>query len=449
MTPSLFISRSQRGASLIEALIVFVVLALGLLSLAGFQTTLSRNADVAKQRTEAIRLAQERIENLRAFATLAPYDALASVAETNVTGYTSNTTFRLTQTITPVPNIDAKLAKVEVKWNDRNGDERQVTLDSTIAGIDPKLSGRLAMSQWFAGTRRPKGRALPVPYPSKSLGGGESVFKPVESGTSALVFNDSTGMITRLCTVSASAATSSLTSADLTTCETVSGYLVQGYVRYFTTSTGGPVSAADAANPTSTPLSGIGATMNLTTLAQPYSRTPAFQCSVDHRKAVKYTSGSGTVNQIDVAASTPDPSSGSPYYDTSVSPTATVTSWTQIETFSSYACVVFPSNHDSDTSTAPIWTGQVLLSGVSFGTTSSTYKVCRYSFDYDNSDPLSQVADTNFEHPATYTNVAISLTDQNFLVIAGNKTCPTDTGEINPGGSPAKYNNYNTIQIQP
>ena len=45
-----------RGFTLLEALIALLVLSFGMLAIAGFQTTLSRNSDLAKQRTEALRL---------------------------------------------------------------------------------------------------------------------------------------------------------------------------------------------------------------------------------------------------------------------------------------------------------------------------------------------------------------------------------------------------------
>jgi type IV pilus modification protein PilV len=61
----------QLGVTLLEALIALLVLAFGLLTFAALQARLRINSDVAKQRTEAVRIAQEDLENFRAFGTLA------------------------------------------------------------------------------------------------------------------------------------------------------------------------------------------------------------------------------------------------------------------------------------------------------------------------------------------------------------------------------------------
>ena len=50
------------GFALIEAMVAMLVMAFGMLSLVGMQSMLSRNADTAKQRTEAQRLAEEKLE---------------------------------------------------------------------------------------------------------------------------------------------------------------------------------------------------------------------------------------------------------------------------------------------------------------------------------------------------------------------------------------------------
>src|SRR5580765_7224250 len=94
-------SRRQRGITLIEALIGFAVLALGMLAIARVQTHLRLNAELARDRSEAVRLAQEELESLRAFAVLTgptgtpSFDAIASASRTvdAASGYTTNTAY--------------------------------------------------------------------------------------------------------------------------------------------------------------------------------------------------------------------------------------------------------------------------------------------------------------------------------------------------------------------
>ena len=69
--PTLATASRQRGVSLIEALIAMLVMALGMVGIAALQAKLRVNSDVAKQRSEAVRIAEEDIENFRAFGTLA------------------------------------------------------------------------------------------------------------------------------------------------------------------------------------------------------------------------------------------------------------------------------------------------------------------------------------------------------------------------------------------
>ncbi len=56
----------QRGISLIEAVVALAVMAFGMLAFVGLQSSLRFNGDVAKQRAEAVRIAQEAIEQWRA-----------------------------------------------------------------------------------------------------------------------------------------------------------------------------------------------------------------------------------------------------------------------------------------------------------------------------------------------------------------------------------------------
>lgn len=60
----------QKGVSLIEVLITLVVLGMGLMSLSKFQGTVMKDNSMGKERTVAIHLAQQKLEDLRNFSIL-------------------------------------------------------------------------------------------------------------------------------------------------------------------------------------------------------------------------------------------------------------------------------------------------------------------------------------------------------------------------------------------
>lgn len=120
--------------------------------------------------------------------------------------------------------------------------------------------------------------------------------------------------------------------------------------------------------------------------------------------------------------------------------------------FISYACVVFPINHDNVAATAPIWSGEVTLnpdSSWSFGNSGSgrggrgsdNLRLCRFTSDYNHSTTLS-----NSEHPRYYRQVSGALENQNFLVIGEDDDCPTDIASNPASGN---FLDTNTAQHQP
>ncbi|MBC7940151.1 MAG: pilus assembly protein PilV, partial [Chitinophagaceae bacterium] len=137
---------SPRGIALIEALVALAVMAFGLLSVAGLQVVLRQNADNAKQRSEAVRLAQEEIEELRAYSSLTgpvgtvAYNNLVDVPRLELDTDDSNTTFYLTRTVSDSPIPAYKTLTVDVDWLDRVGATQNVRLSTAVLGVEPALA---------------------------------------------------------------------------------------------------------------------------------------------------------------------------------------------------------------------------------------------------------------------------------------------------------------------
>jgi len=185
--------RTQRGVSLVEALVALAVMAFGMLAIVGVQSTMRLNSDVSKQRSEAVRIAQETVENWRAYSVLdataerAAYADLASQADTEVVGLTTNTTFMLSRGVIDLPAQNQKAFQVDVSWADRAGTPQRVTLNSVIALADPALTGALVTTPSGNPSRRPRGRHAAVPLEAKDMGGGLSAFCSGSSSSRVMV----------------------------------------------------------------------------------------------------------------------------------------------------------------------------------------------------------------------------------------------------------------------
>jgi type IV pilus modification protein PilV len=312
---------SQAGFSLIEALIAMLVLAFGMLAIASFQTTLSRNSDIAKQRAEATRLAQERIEELRSFASFAGYAALAAGSDT-LTGV-SNTTFARAWSF-PDGSTAAdprRVLKVAVEWTDRTGEAqtevagRGVVLMSVIAEADATEGAGLALPPPVDGTgiiRRPLARSINIPIPAVMLGGANSGYSTLGWGGASggwLVFGNVSGDVVYKCATQPDDTTS-----IPSTCTAVLGYLLLGFVN-------GPwVSSV------------TGATIG-------------------------NTSPVGVSSECYVADAT-DPNNGD-----------------LISGYKLYSCLVQAVDHDNDAATPRRWSGQLTVQGGPTG----NQRVCRYN----------------------------------------------------------------------
>ena len=312
--------RTTRGVSLIESIIALLVVGFGLASIAGFQLSLSRNADVARQRSEATRLAQEKIEAWRAFEQVesesgkAAYADLASGADSPAVS--SNTAYTRSWTITPSDTDLHRLVTVSVNWTDRTGDTalNTVSVQSIVSRSDPADIGSLAMPTVGNGQlRRTRDRSAQVPFDAAKLVGtnkGRSVLPWSGSSGGYLVFDDVSGAIVAQCGAAVNDSTDIAGS-----CSALDGYLLQGYVR-------GALPA--------------GALLPVFDRLQFLAAASAPECSVDH--AVDQNTGA------------------------------------VIAGVERYRCLMRPSDHDANAATPRVWSGRMSFAGVDGGNV-----VCRYT----------------------------------------------------------------------
>lgn len=362
-------ARAERGVSLIEALVAMAAMAFGMLGVVGLQSTLRMNADIAKQRSEAVRIAQETVESRRTFSTIATdplgvraaFDDIVSDAVGRAVVGT-NATFTVFETVTAAPvGIPSKLLAVRVDWSDRLGQAQSVFLTTNIARVSPELSG--ALSIWNAGSPMggSAGRNKAIPSSSVDLGNGTSRFDvPGASPGTSWIFSNSTGYITERCDP---------------TCSPFAARLLAGFVRYSTGVT--QPTPANAENPTSAAIQlqvYVDATSPTTT------RVDCFQAPV-----------ASTFMEYFCAV-----------------PVGAGTSWS--------------GRSKLDLAAAGLTEATSIASP-----TAGTYRVCRYTPVRAH----SATGLKNQDHPLDYTSVTTSLVNQNFLVILGGDgalpfDCPAD-----------------------
>lgn len=198
-------ARRQRGISLVEALVAMVVMSFGTLAVLGVQATLRANGDIAKQRSEAVRIGQQTLEQWRA------YEAMEGVAEgvvyyndidddeSTVAG--TNATYSISRVVPPESaDPRTKTLVLDVGWTDRAGVAQSIRLRSMLAGSPPELSGSLVVPSGSSILRNPGGRHPSIPPEAVPQEGGTSRFTPPGAATGvAWVFDNNTGYIVQLC----------------------------------------------------------------------------------------------------------------------------------------------------------------------------------------------------------------------------------------------------------
>lgn len=486
---------AQHGVSLVEALVAMAVMGFGMLAIVGVQSTLRFNADMSKQRAEATRLAEQELEFVRAFSdvgsggtTEKEFEAIATTPETTISGPEWNATFRRTRTVIDAPDGISKMISIAVQWDDRTGVTRTVSMYDLITRVDPMLSGFVKGERPLTAIGRRNGRHPTIPTAAQELPGdsGKSIFLPPNAGGRAWVFNNWTGAITHVCTgVGGYDAVNASTLSSNCTSQSPAGQLVSGLIRFnlrgaahdlgsfsvLKPAAGGdvawvidhgvtpalsricPVPAASS----STTLTAVDVVSGCTTASFPI--TPFAPADLTHALDANDsedprwpTLPAGVV--LDMTAS-PHRSGISSFEcfadfnDSRFGPALASPAPYAIQ----YFCIVIP------TSTAG-WGGRTVVQPLPYadgneavwtiGSTMGAYRICRYT-------QASSAYTDNDDHPAFYgvdaatcastcRPVQGNLVNQNFLVINGTKSCPTDAG-ANPAAG--NFINSNTLPHQP
>jgi len=362
-------TRRARGVSLVEALVAMAVMGIGMLGVVGMQATLRGSSDIARQRSEALRLAQEAIEAWRAVTALGAtadrknYAEIGDTVDADIVG--ANATYSRRRDVVPmdarmdVPERDtvprAKSLRVTVGWVDRYGEHQSVRLSTAIAGIVPELAATLAVPADGGPVRRPFGRHWAIPVAAKWLDKTHSAFKPPGApATVAWRFENDTALIT-LCSTDAALTNDALTAAALH-CGSDRAMLLTGHVRHATTQ------------------------------AQPGTEEPA---------------SDPLVLEVWVDRTAPSALRHACHAQSVAAPSK----------YTAYHCavpVVVPAPPTPTT-----WSGRTYFKPDSlFADAGGLYKVCRY------------FGDGGFATGGSYSAVSGPLANQNFLVIRATNDCP-------------------------
>lgn len=350
------VSRRQGGFTMIEVLIALLVVGVGALAIGRFSNLLAWHAESARHRSEAVVLAQARLDELRAEAQLegqaAASVAPASGADEPAAG--SNTRFARQWRVVGAPTDPHRHIEVQVDWTDRDGraEEAGVRLQALVARADAAATARLAMPTAQAvAARRPLGRSVSIPWEAVRMAGanrGRSLLRSAAPGGGHLVFDDTSGLAVAQCD------SLPIDGTDIAAaCAPIDALLLSGF------------------------LSGAGAESATQMAIEPLQHAVAMP-----------------VCRIDPAVA-PD---GQP-----------------IAGVRAYRCLVRPGDHDSNSGTARVWSGRLVV----LPQPVAPQAVCRYTSDAAPGGGPPR----NEDHPAVYTLVSRALLQQNFALISGGP-CP-------------------------
>ena len=151
--------QTNQGFSFVEVLVSLVILSVGLIGTGKYQGTLLRNSSDVQARSQAINIAQKKIEEIKSYENLDAFDEIKSsdtlIAEAVAAGSTldftvtgTNAVYDLDWVVLQNTNPDYVEIEVIVSWNESHGEPQQIRLNSIVSETDPNNSGRLALASF-------------------------------------------------------------------------------------------------------------------------------------------------------------------------------------------------------------------------------------------------------------------------------------------------------------
>ena len=188
--------QKNAGFSLVEALIAFLILSIGIAGAAKYQSYLIQNSALSKQQTEAVLLGEQKMEDFRSYETLNTtsgkfaYADIVSGTDT-VTG--ESAIYTRTWTVTSNTSPTYKTVAITINWTSQ-GVVQSVSFTSFVAGVDPTTVGKLVLNSSVPASAS---RNASIPAAAVNLGNGTSSYTPPGT-TTTLIYDNTTGVITTI-----------------------------------------------------------------------------------------------------------------------------------------------------------------------------------------------------------------------------------------------------------
>jgi len=159
-----FFKLKNKGFGLIEILITLGVLAIGVLGVAALHSTVTKQSQENKARSEAFAIAQSRIEEMRNYTDSASTPDQFHALYADTTGYENSTSIAgvstvFTRTERILTSGEQKNIAVAVNWTSSDSQTRNINLSTELGFVSPRAVGDTVRERSEPLVSAPTGRA--------------------------------------------------------------------------------------------------------------------------------------------------------------------------------------------------------------------------------------------------------------------------------------------------